>query len=224
MADLHYFPLMAGDWLAGEAVSMMTPEQEGAFIHLCCHAWQSKDVACSLPNDDKALAQLSRLGRRWMTAGKYVKEQFEPIEGNETRLRNPKLWAVYQDSVARHESRVRSGRAGGEAKAKAKQNPSNATGLLEQNGSNQNHNHNQNQKPPTTGGRLQAAEMLRAVRRLRNPAFPNSLLPESEAPGSFCDAERRVIAAVGVERILSTDPKNDGPLLAQVADMLKEVA
>jgi uncharacterized protein YdaU (DUF1376 family) len=142
MTDLYYFPLLVADWLSGEAVSMMTPEQEGAFNHLICHAWRAKGVPCSLPNDDKALAQLSRLGKRWKAVGAYVREQFQPIEGDPTRLRNAKLYAVYVESVAKHEARVRSGKAGGDAKAKGQQGSSNATAIPEQGSSSHNHSHN----------------------------------------------------------------------------------
>src|SRR4051812_12092394 len=102
MADLYYFPLMAGGWLAGEAVGMMTPAQGGPFIHLLCHAWQSKELPCSLPNDDGALAQLSRLGDRWSTEGKLVRAQFVAVGKEKGRLRNPKLWAVFQEFQAKH--------------------------------------------------------------------------------------------------------------------------
>lgn len=148
MADLYYFPLMAGDWLAGEAISMMTPEQEGAFVHLLCHAWQSKELPCSLPNDDKALAQLSRLGERWATEGALVRAQFVTVGRGKARLRNPKLWDVFREFQEKHARRVASGRTGGIAKAKGKQRSSNARPKLEQSSSSQNHNHNNNPLPP----------------------------------------------------------------------------
>lgn len=152
MADLYYFPLMAGDWLAGEAISMMTPEQEGAFVHLLCHAWQSKELPCSLPNDDAKLAQLSRLGDRWSTEGRLIRDQFVTAGKGKARLRNPKLWAVYQEFQEKHARRVTSGRTGGIAKAKGKQSSTNATAMPEQASSNQNQNHNQSQEDqkPTT--------------------------------------------------------------------------
>lgn len=157
MAELHYFPLLAGDWLAGEAVSMMTPEQEGAFIHLLCYAWQSSGVPCSLPNDDATLAHLSRLGKRWAKVGTFVKAQFDVMEDDPTRLRNAKLWDVFQDANAKHQRRVRAGQTGGIAKAERKQTASNSLAMLEQSSSstasnalakasNQNQSQSQNQK------------------------------------------------------------------------------
>lgn len=143
VADLYYFPLMAGDWLAGEAISMMTPEQEGAFVHLLCHAWQSNELPCSLPNDDRALAQLSRLGDRWATEGALVRAQFVTVGKEKTRIRNPKLWDIFREFQEKHARRVASGRTGGIAKAKGKQSSSNARPKVEQSSSSQNHNHNQ---------------------------------------------------------------------------------
>jgi uncharacterized protein YdaU (DUF1376 family) len=158
VADLYYFPLMAGDWLAGEAVSMMTPEQEGGFFHLLCHQWLSKALPCSLPNDDAALAQLSRLGAdRWAVIGGFIRAQFDEVKDEPTRIRNPKLWSIWKEFQAKHRKRVTAGKAGGDAKAKRQQSRSNArelvgdsssngTALLKQSSTNQNHNQNQSKK------------------------------------------------------------------------------
>lgn len=116
---------------------MMTPEQEGAFIRLLCISWLARDVPCSLPNDDVALAQMSRLGsRRWKAVGGLVRAQFRPVEGDKTKLRNEKLWGVYQDSLEKHERRARSGKSGGEAKAKRQHSPTKPVALLDQSPSN----------------------------------------------------------------------------------------
>lgn len=127
---LPYFPLYAGDWLAGEATAMMLPEQEGAFIRLLCISWRSQEIPCSLPNDDRALAHMSRLYDRWTELGPLVKAQFEVVDG---RLRNPKLWDVYTESQVRHSQRVEAGRTGGKAgggKPKKKPRLSNAKAEL----------------------------------------------------------------------------------------------
>lgn len=112
-ADLHYFPMLPADWLSGVATMQMTPEQRGAFIDLLCVSWMAKDVPCSLPNDDKVLASLSRLGRRWKTVGGTVKSQFKPVPGHPDHIRNGKLWKVYLQSVERHQKHVEAGRRGG---------------------------------------------------------------------------------------------------------------
>jgi uncharacterized protein YdaU (DUF1376 family) len=113
VADLHYFPFYVNDWLGGEATSQMTPAQEGAFIRLLAISWQSKTAPCTLPDDDTALAQMSRLGPQWKKLGPFIKQQFELING---RLRNRKLWLVYQESLDKHQRRVNAGRLGAEAK------------------------------------------------------------------------------------------------------------
>ena len=38
---LPYFPLYTHDWLSGRATSIMTLEQQGAFLNLLAHAWQN---------------------------------------------------------------------------------------------------------------------------------------------------------------------------------------
>jgi uncharacterized protein YdaU (DUF1376 family) len=137
MADLHFFPMYASDWLAGEATTLMTCEQEGAFLRLLCHAWLSKDeIPCSIPADDKALSELSKLRKRWGRVGGFVKEQFVEVEGRPDRLRNPRLWQVYEEQVEKHSKRVASGSKGGKAKAQRKQKSSNARAMLQQSSSN----------------------------------------------------------------------------------------
>ncbi len=137
MAELHYFPMYAGDWLAGEATTLMSCEQEGAFIRLLCISWlTTHEVPCSIPSDPTALASLSKLRRRWGSAGAFVIAQFEPVEGHADRLRNPRLWAVFQEQTAKHEKRVSSGSKGGKARAKRKQSSSNATAMLKRSSSN----------------------------------------------------------------------------------------
>lgn len=146
MADLHYFAFLPGDWLASEAVTMMTPEQEGAYIRLLCYQWQSSDLPCSIPSDDARLAHLSRLGKRWAKVGALVRAQFEEVPDDPTRLRNVKLWNVFDEASAKHAARVNAGQKGGSAKAKRKQpgskpvaddkqSGSNATAMLEQSSS-----------------------------------------------------------------------------------------
>jgi len=55
------FQFYPNDWLSSLKVACMTPEQEGAYIHLLCHDWAND----GLPDDPAILAQLSRLGDKW---------------------------------------------------------------------------------------------------------------------------------------------------------------
>lgn len=77
---------------------------------------------------------------------------------------------------------------------------------------------------PTTARRvkLRAGELIKDVRLLRNPQFPTSL--EADWMERFSADAVRVIRAVGIERILTTQPANDGPLVSQMASMLEELA
>jgi uncharacterized protein YdaU (DUF1376 family) len=132
VAELHFFPMYAAEWLAGEATTLMTPEQESAFLRLLLHSWLSTGVPCSIPEDDRALAELSRLGKRWLKVGEFVRDQFEPVDGYPGRLRNAKLWKVYVAQMEKHSKRVIAGALGGTAKAKGKQRSSIAKALLKQ--------------------------------------------------------------------------------------------
>src|SRR5690348_14855054 len=73
-------------WLSSTSVSLMTPAEEGAYIRLLCHAWQSED--CGLPDDDEALAELSRLRGSWAKSSKRIRSKFESVGG---RLFNNRL-------------------------------------------------------------------------------------------------------------------------------------
>jgi uncharacterized protein YdaU (DUF1376 family) len=138
MAALPWFPMYARDWLSGEGTSMMLPEQEGAFIRLLCVAWGDGSNEPSLPDDDRALAQISRLAARWKRLGGSVRAQFTPREG---RLYNDKLSTVWVDQVRAYDAAIAKASAGGRARAAnrrilsttqavPKQEPSTAYGLL----------------------------------------------------------------------------------------------
>lgn len=73
------FQFYAGDWLGSMKISLMTPEQEGAYIHLLCHMWGQDD--CSLPNDDEALSRLSRLHEKWEQCKEIILKCFEEKNG-----------------------------------------------------------------------------------------------------------------------------------------------
>jgi uncharacterized protein YdaU (DUF1376 family) len=113
-ASLHWFPFDVAEWLSSPAVSMMLPEQEGAYLRLLLASWGKGDVEPSLPTDQAQLAQLSRLGARWRKLGHLVIEQFEERNG---RLVNAKLAAVWWAQQEKHAIAVKKASAGGKAKA-----------------------------------------------------------------------------------------------------------
>lgn len=80
------FQFYPADWLSSTDIQLMTPHEEGAYIRLLAHAWLQPD--CGLPDDDEALAILSRLGRGWATSGKKIRAKFNII--NDGRLYNPR--------------------------------------------------------------------------------------------------------------------------------------
>lgn len=53
------FQFYPADWLASKQIALMTPAQEGGYIHLIAYMWDDPD--CSLPDDDGQLSLLSRL-------------------------------------------------------------------------------------------------------------------------------------------------------------------
>lgn len=172
MAELHYFPFYAKDWLTGEGTSAMTPEAKGGFIDLLAHAWLA-DPPATLPDDDDILARKSGLGRRWKVCGPVIRAQFELVDG---RLRNPKLYSVYLDSLEQHQKRVTAGAKGGKAKAERQRSASpasgNATAMLDESyqpgSSNQSHSQSQITTPPPSPaadalGALCVADLLAHV-------------------------------------------------------------
>ena len=66
------FQFYPKDWLADATIMMMPPALEGAYIRLLCIAWDCPK--CRLPNNDKVLGSLSRLGEdEWIAnRGKFL--------------------------------------------------------------------------------------------------------------------------------------------------------
>ncbi len=84
------FQFYVNEWLSSPKISMMTPMEEGAYIRLLAYAWADPDV--SIPDDDRALAQLSRLGEAWFDgAGTKVRACFVPHAKKAGRLVNVRL-------------------------------------------------------------------------------------------------------------------------------------
>lgn len=84
------FSIYVNDWLGSTSIQLMTPAQEGAYFRLLCHAWS--DPHCSLPDDDHALAVLSRLGDEWHNgASVLIRKCFETHPKVENRIHNLRL-------------------------------------------------------------------------------------------------------------------------------------
>lgn len=191
MAELHYFPMYAADWLSGEATTLMSCEQEGAFLRLLLHAWLSKDVCpCSIPNDDKKLAAMSKLGRRWQSVGEFVRAQFEPVEDYPDRLRNARLWTIYVEQTEKHSRRVMAGALGGHARAKSKQSSSNATAMLKQSSSKRLAKSKQSESESDT-------EIKQLQKQEPAPSVTGVLKPSELLPFEDCEALRTAWEATG---------------------------
>lgn len=115
MADLHWFPFFAKDWLSSPSVQRMTPEQRGAYIQLLAIAWSAAGPSLpSIPADDDSLAVMSGLGSRWKKVGGLVRAQFFQ---RDDLLLNAKLTDVWNEQQARHAKAVERARKGGKGKA-----------------------------------------------------------------------------------------------------------
>lgn len=86
------FQFYPNDWLSSTQIALMTPAQEGAYIHLLCVAWN--DPHCSLPANDEELSVLSRMGEEWLKGGSIkVKNCFVPHPTIDGRIVNLRLIA-----------------------------------------------------------------------------------------------------------------------------------
>jgi uncharacterized protein YdaU (DUF1376 family) len=126
---LPYFPFYPNDWLASATVQVMTAAQRGAFIQLLAHAWNQP--GCLLRDDDAHLSALSGLGDEWATTGRFVREQFESVDGG---LRNCKQWQVFSEWRKFSRGKSKAGKASaaqrqqkGNTQPTAPQQPTNIT-------------------------------------------------------------------------------------------------
>lgn len=79
------FQFYADAWLASTDIQLMSPAEEGAYIHLLAIAWNQPD--CGLPTSDAELALLSRLGKNWPKSRTRILAKFDEIEGRYFNLR-----------------------------------------------------------------------------------------------------------------------------------------
>ncbi len=75
------------DWLSSTAIDLMSAGEERGYLRLLLHMWKRPD--CGLPNDDRVLAHLSKLGKQWHgKSGAVVRAEFFERDG---RLYNERL-------------------------------------------------------------------------------------------------------------------------------------
>ena len=89
------FQFYPKDWLSSLSVTLMTAEQEGAYIRLLCYCWDSGD--CSLPADEEQLIKMSRISKGgWEMVGKC----FIPHPEKPGFLTNKKLLEMLHEQCA----------------------------------------------------------------------------------------------------------------------------
>lgn len=130
LGEGHFFPFFARDWLNSESVALLSAEAEGTYVRLLSYAW----INDGLLGDADKLRGLTKIARAEWPAVWAELEGFFPL-GADGRRRNPKLEAVRATVEEKRLRRVRAGRAGGFARARAKQGDGNAPAMPEQPGS-----------------------------------------------------------------------------------------
>lgn len=102
-------------WLSSSSVTLMTPAEEGAYLRLLCHAWQSDD--CGLPDDDDALAELSRLRGQWKKSAEKIRAKFQSADG---RLFNTRLTEERQKQLEWRSKSAEGGKKSGKIRSQSK--------------------------------------------------------------------------------------------------------
>jgi len=110
------------DWLTSKKRAVMSLEQQGAYLNLLCHCWDSAD--CSLPGDDAALAALSEARDRWSTIGPEVRACFIVHPKQPDRLTNKRLLFEFKQLCRKRRERQKSGQIGGANSGRSRRNSS----------------------------------------------------------------------------------------------------
>jgi uncharacterized protein YdaU (DUF1376 family) len=106
------FQLYTDDWLGSTKIALMSPAEEGAYVHLLCHCWN--DPSCSIPNEDAKLAVLSRLGEQWFNGASItLRACFTPHPRHPERLCNARLLAEFTSLQKFRRDKQRAGKIGG---------------------------------------------------------------------------------------------------------------
>lgn len=107
MTQFPSLPLFTDAYLA-DTIHLSTVEH-GAYLLLLISSWRVPD--CTLPDDDKFLAKITRMRLARWKAIRPIMEAFFIIENgkwNQKRLQKERLWVT-----SRHQTRIDNGRKGG---------------------------------------------------------------------------------------------------------------
>jgi uncharacterized protein YdaU (DUF1376 family) len=106
------FQFYVKDWLTSRKIAVMDLAQVGAYSFLLAACWDSDD--CSLPDDDKTLSILSRMGEQWCTdASAPVRACFIPHPKHPGHLTNERLLAEFKSLQKFRRDKQRAGQIGG---------------------------------------------------------------------------------------------------------------
>ncbi len=106
------FLFYVDDWLSCTAIDLMTAAEERGYLRLLLHAWKTPD--CGLPDDDRVLAHLFKLGDAWHSgSGSVVRAEFFKKDG---RLFNERLLRERDNQSRIRQSRSQAGKTGAETR------------------------------------------------------------------------------------------------------------
>jgi len=132
MAKSPAFQFYPDAWLGSSNILCMTPEAEGAYIHLLCVEWNTDD--CSLPDNDEELANLSRLVEKWFNHKDKILKNFIRKVG---KLYNERLLKEREKQAKWREKSSLAGKLSAEKRAKGGGNSKVGSSLVQPKGNTQ---------------------------------------------------------------------------------------
>jgi uncharacterized protein YdaU (DUF1376 family) len=111
---MPWFQFYWSDWLTSPAVDAFTLEQQGAYLRLLIHQWDTPDGI--LPNDPAELARISRLGGEWRQLGRPILRRcFDKVPGGWS---NPKIRKIWQRARIKSQKTAAAARTRGNSHAR----------------------------------------------------------------------------------------------------------
>ncbi len=178
------FLLYADDWLSSTTIEMMSAAEERGYLRLLLHAWKSDD--CGLPDDDAALALLSKLGADWQPkSGALLRSQFVARDG---RLFNERLLTERAYQLGVRKSRSDAARKANEVRWRSVSDPSRIP-----NGCATDTINNPPSQPETDSLRVADASMIEKHGKIENNSQTESVTdPSRITDGSLSDPNSKL--------------------------------
>lgn len=108
------------DWLTSKKRAVMDLEQQGAYVNLLSHCWDTDD--CSLPNDDTMLAALSELRDRWSDRAAPLKACFVEHPKRPGHITNLRLLEEFTKLLNYRREKQAAGHVGGVKSGQSRRN------------------------------------------------------------------------------------------------------